>query len=419
MIAQPRRWTARFEMIAAPRHLAALGADRRQVLDRDSGELVERVTYLAFGATESDTRSPRWQNFREDYRFTGKEEDIEVGLTYFGGRYYSAPLGRWMSADPLAIHALGADLNPYAYVSGSPFAYTDPTGFGGNEPGPTPATPPPCSDCSQPGGGSSGGVTGPFIPHGHDRSGYDDKPGPPADVSNAAGPSAEPNTGAMNDVAWAINASLKNFLVSVPAGIQAFVESAPYTGNDELQESARQEAIESWRQYMEFYTPSTRAGRLAGDFSRRLFFFVPLIMGSPSGGLLAEARTLPAVIAEAADVEALALRMPSNVVNPWAGNVISTTAAENLVMYRVWGGGAGQVGSWLTPVAPVSAEAATASMALLPSNVALLVSKVVVPAGTRFQIGVAAPGFGQPGGAVQVQLLENIPVSSFDPGSAL
>jgi hypothetical protein len=40
---------------------------------------------------------------REDYRFTGKEEDVEVGLTYFGKRYYAPLLGRWVSADPLGI----------------------------------------------------------------------------------------------------------------------------------------------------------------------------------------------------------------------------------------------------------------------------------------------------------------------------
>ena len=43
---------------------------------------MERVN----GSTESDYRPTRWVGFREDYRFTGKEEDIEVGLSYFGAR---------------------------------------------------------------------------------------------------------------------------------------------------------------------------------------------------------------------------------------------------------------------------------------------------------------------------------------------
>ena len=64
------------------------------------------------------------------YRFTGKEEDVEVGLQYFGKRYLNPLLGRWMSADPLAVHAPGeADLNLYAYVSGHVLKSIDPLGL--------------------------------------------------------------------------------------------------------------------------------------------------------------------------------------------------------------------------------------------------------------------------------------------------
>jgi RHS repeat-associated protein len=63
-------------------------------------------------------------------KFTGKEEDSEVGLTYFGKRFLNAQLGRWISADPLAVHAPGqADLNLYAYVSGSVLKNVDPLGL--------------------------------------------------------------------------------------------------------------------------------------------------------------------------------------------------------------------------------------------------------------------------------------------------
>jgi RHS repeat-associated protein len=103
------------------------------VIDKATGELVERTTYQAYGATESDYRPARWNSFREDYRFTGKEEDVEVGLMYFGARYYTAALGRWISPDPLAVHGLGADLNVYAYVHGSVLRATDPTGLGEND----------------------------------------------------------------------------------------------------------------------------------------------------------------------------------------------------------------------------------------------------------------------------------------------
>lgn len=110
------------------------------VIDRATSELVEHVTFQPHGGTESDYRPARWKGFREDYRFTGKEEDVEIGLTYFGKRFLSPYLGRWLTPDPLAVHAPGeADLNLYAYVHGQllraidPFGLQD-TGGVGNEP---------------------------------------------------------------------------------------------------------------------------------------------------------------------------------------------------------------------------------------------------------------------------------------------
>ena len=38
------------------------------------------------GATDYDYRPARWHSFREDRHFTGKEQDVETGLTYFGAR---------------------------------------------------------------------------------------------------------------------------------------------------------------------------------------------------------------------------------------------------------------------------------------------------------------------------------------------
>ena len=99
------------------------------VIDKATSELVERATYLAFGQAETDYRPERWRSFREDYRFTGKEDDVGSGLTYFGARYYVSALGQWASADPLTVHGLGSDLNPYAYVMGSPQRFVDPNGL--------------------------------------------------------------------------------------------------------------------------------------------------------------------------------------------------------------------------------------------------------------------------------------------------
>ena len=72
------------------------------VIDLETSEVVEKATYLAFGAPDSDFRPERWGAHREDNRYTGKEDDIEVGLTYFGARYYSPYLHSWTQADPLS-----------------------------------------------------------------------------------------------------------------------------------------------------------------------------------------------------------------------------------------------------------------------------------------------------------------------------
>lgn len=106
-------------------HLGSTSA----ALDKATGELVERSTYQAYGGAESDYRPGRWGDFREDYRFTGKEEDVEVGLVYFGKRFYAPALQRWVSADPLGIHALGGDPNLYAYVMGRALSNVDPLGL--------------------------------------------------------------------------------------------------------------------------------------------------------------------------------------------------------------------------------------------------------------------------------------------------
>jgi RHS repeat-associated protein len=104
------------------------------VVDRETSELVERASYQAYGAPDSDYRPARWDAFHEAQGYSGKEDDSEVGLTYFGARYYVASIGRWASPDPLAVHALGSDPNPYAYVLGSPTRFTDPSGLSTTDP---------------------------------------------------------------------------------------------------------------------------------------------------------------------------------------------------------------------------------------------------------------------------------------------
>jgi RHS repeat-associated protein len=65
----------------------------------------------------------------EPLTFTGQLTDYESGLQYFGARYYSYRMGRFMSPDSLGGHRGNPQsLNKYAYVMNNPLRFTDPTG---------------------------------------------------------------------------------------------------------------------------------------------------------------------------------------------------------------------------------------------------------------------------------------------------
>src|SRR5205807_8131745 len=70
------------------------------------------------------------------YKFTGKERDAETGLDYFGARYYSNGLGRFITPDwaakatavPYAEFADPQSLNLYSYVRNIPTTKYDADG---------------------------------------------------------------------------------------------------------------------------------------------------------------------------------------------------------------------------------------------------------------------------------------------------
>ncbi|MCQ2211757.1 MAG: M91 family zinc metallopeptidase [Paludibacteraceae bacterium] len=62
-------------------------------------------------------------------RFTssGKEKDLETGLSYFGARYYDADLTTgWLSVDPMADKY--PSMSPYDYCASNPVKLVDPEG---------------------------------------------------------------------------------------------------------------------------------------------------------------------------------------------------------------------------------------------------------------------------------------------------
>ena len=63
-------------------------------------------------------------------RFTGQKLDPETGLYYYGGRYYDAESGRFVSADPFVQTPFDPqNLNRYSYVVNNPQNYIDPDGY--------------------------------------------------------------------------------------------------------------------------------------------------------------------------------------------------------------------------------------------------------------------------------------------------
>ncbi len=64
------------------------------------------------------------------YRYDGRERDTNTGAYCYGFRYYQPQVGRWLSADPAGPID---GLNLYAYVSGNPVGWHDPTGLNGSD----------------------------------------------------------------------------------------------------------------------------------------------------------------------------------------------------------------------------------------------------------------------------------------------
>ena len=100
-------------------HADHLGSTRAKT--DSSGANNETIDYVPFGETTAPTS--------EAYKFTGKEEDPETSLYYYGARYYDPQLGRFISADTVVQAPNDPQtLNRYSYCRNNPLSYTDPTG---------------------------------------------------------------------------------------------------------------------------------------------------------------------------------------------------------------------------------------------------------------------------------------------------
>ncbi len=126
---------ARGEVFAEGKHLATYFAGTTYFAHPDwigterarssvSGATQETFTSLPFGDSLSSIGS-------SPLHFTGKERDSESGNDYFGARFYSSTMGRWLSPDESldgAIMELPQTWNKYSYEYNRPLYGTDPDG---------------------------------------------------------------------------------------------------------------------------------------------------------------------------------------------------------------------------------------------------------------------------------------------------
>lgn len=114
-------------------HLADWLGTRRESTDY-SGIPCATYTSLPYGTGLFPSSGPCLANSQDptEHHFTGKERDAESGNDYFGARYYSSAMGRFLSPDPLGNQV--ADFsnpqtwNMYSYAVNNPLKFVDPTG---------------------------------------------------------------------------------------------------------------------------------------------------------------------------------------------------------------------------------------------------------------------------------------------------
>ena len=115
-----------------------------QLITNHKGEEYERLEYTPYGELWIE-KAPAVSALEIPYRFTGKEQDSETGLYYYGARYLDAKTSRWLSADPAVAEYVPAaggkngslpnggvynffNLHVFHYSNNNPVKYTDPDG---------------------------------------------------------------------------------------------------------------------------------------------------------------------------------------------------------------------------------------------------------------------------------------------------
>jgi RHS repeat-associated protein len=108
------------------------------VISNESGSVVERFSYDAFGKRRSATAwsgapgASTWTSAASmTHRgFTFHEQLDNVGLIHMNGRVYDPDIGRFISADPfIQAPLMSQSLNRYSYAMNNPLSLIDPSGY--------------------------------------------------------------------------------------------------------------------------------------------------------------------------------------------------------------------------------------------------------------------------------------------------
>ena len=97
----------------------------------DTGAVKQRFAYQPYGESEElnpDFTTYTGTDYEWEYRFTGRELDLETGLQLNRERFYHARLGRWINVDPILYRG---GLNLFGYVGGMPTRFVDALGLEG------------------------------------------------------------------------------------------------------------------------------------------------------------------------------------------------------------------------------------------------------------------------------------------------
>ena len=109
------------------------------------GNEYQRVEYTPYGEEWVELKGDGGEQYLP-YKFTGKEQDEETGLYYYGARYLDSVYSRWLSTDPAVgdyipvagtdnsnLSGMGGVFNTvnfslYHYAGNNPISYKDPNG---------------------------------------------------------------------------------------------------------------------------------------------------------------------------------------------------------------------------------------------------------------------------------------------------